>query len=555
MPGNDLNTNIPFNPINPGVMPEPTKTERSAIDSVINAFKEMKDTATEGAAQFKALFKSSPTDATRTDVKTSNVVTTFFSKTIPEFGKSLVDHASSLKDRIDNFVNEDKKRLAVEAQYLPALGAEHHEHIPLSDRLASTVKPLTQKLTQLSEAASPTLKALSEKVDSLKSSIPNPLEMFKSNIETGDELAFHTDSEPSIETRDVQALKENFYAKLNAGKDRLPFRENGYKDGMETSLLAFKKAIGFKENPEKQITYNFATGSKREAIKFNGFSIESKKTYHLGPKQKAHITGAKLKELQESARVTYDPSVVKDPSKLAEIMSTGPGQISDRLIGSGRCVVSTDILHTTFDNQSIAIDKRNVDRYQFQSYTVSAPNLNDQDINQAYLGPDGKVDLQKWKGEMTRLLTHILTEAKKDNVEMLVLPAIGMGAFMPENLRGQAPPLFLEALKEAKQESGMTADVVVTGINLPNEEGIRFEEKKDSMAVLQMGLESGLKTGCVNAGDSSCQTGQHAVESLEKRVTNIAQEEHKSILDTSILTQNANANPRMADANYYAPYK
>lgn len=541
MPGNDLNTNIPFNPINPGVMPEPTKTERSAIDSVINAFKEMKDTATEGAAQFKALFKSSPTDATRTDVKTSNVVTTFFSKTIPEFGKSLVDHASSLKDRIDNFVNEDKKRLAVEAQYLPALGAEHHEHIPLSDRLASTVKPLTQKLTQLSEAASPTLKALSEKVDSLKSSIPNPLQMFKANVQTEelDDISYHSMKE------DIHESMPAFLANLE-GMEKVQYDSTDYKKGMIAAHSNMRNELEIKSDDSRKVTYDV----NRDPQPAWKLKIDPKRVYDFGGGAK--IKGSTLLELQKNTRVTYDSKVV-DPKTLSNIIKNGSQTSGEQVQASGRCVVSTDIL--THDHLGKA---RNVDieaPATFQTYTVNAPNVAYNPEIAKTMKKDGEFNIELWQKEMTRLFTHAFKEAQKDKLEMLIVPAIGMGAFMPESLKGEGAKLaFLNALNDAKKAAGAEElEIVVTGRELEgmtsNNDKIHVVGNKDATGVLAQAIDANYRAGTLNAGDSSGQAGQYAGNAI---VNHFAQEEALAVkAPTLMINQNFNANKRVGDPSRY----
>ncbi len=255
MANNDLtSTNVPYNPINPGVaeQPSPASKSTSAIDTVLSAFQGMKETASEGIQQFKALVKSEPKELTKTDVKTGNAVSNFFSKTIPDFGKSLLNQVSSLKERVDDFVNKDKKYEAEHNKYLPAWAAGGDEKLSASDKLSQAAKPLTRRMSQLSEASKPALAAIGEKVDALRSIIPSIT--LSSKPEVGDDLGLHVDMESGSPRKDINSEMPGFLSEVN----NLASVKFGtlYNKRMQDAHAKLNKELGVTLDNKRTITYD-----------------------------------------------------------------------------------------------------------------------------------------------------------------------------------------------------------------------------------------------------------------------------------------------------------
>ena len=539
MPGDDLTTqNVSFNPINPGVAAEPAKTESSSIDSVIEAFKGMKETVVEGAAQFKALFKSSPGDITQTDMKTNSAVSSFFSKTLPEFGQSIIRQATDIKERVDNYVNKDKKYEAEHNKYLPAWGAGGEEKLTVSEKLNQATKPFTSRLSQLSDASIPALATLSEKVDGLRSLIPSPVDFFKSQFE-------EVELEGSIQVlkEDIHETMPDFLAKVSA-QGAVNYKSPEYVHKMKVTHTNMRAELGIQVDEKRQITYD----AGQKAVNAWTAKIDPQKTYNFDG---AQIKGSKLQELQNKTRVTYDANVV-DPKSLSKILKNGAQNAQEQVMSSGRCVVSTDVLTHDHMGNVRQIDKDNPPT--FQTYTVNAPNVAYNSEIAKMMKVDGKLDIGKWQSEMTRLFTHAFKEAAKDGLQLMVVPAIGMGVFMPESLKGGAKEAFMNALNDAKKAAGADElEIVVTGSEMEgvasNNDRIHVVGNKDAFGVLAQAIDSNYSAGILNAGDPSAQTGQYAGNAF---VQHFAQEESLAVkAPTLMLNQNFSANRRVGDSSRY----
>lgn len=547
MANNDLtSTNVPYNPINPGVaeQPSPASKSTSAIDTVLSAFQGMKETASEGIQQFKALVKSEPKELTKTDVKTGNAVSNFFSKTIPDFGKSLLNQVSSLKERVDDFVNKDKKYEAEHNKYLPAWAAGGDEKLSASDKLSQAAKPLTRRMSQLSEASKPALAAIGEKVDALRSIIPSIT--LSSKPEVGDDLGLHVDMESGSPRKDINSEMPGFLSEVN----NLASVKFGtlYNKRMQDAHAKLNKELGVTLDNKRTITYDAGLPPHKA---WNIKKLSPNKTYDLNG---VKVKGSALLDNKAKTRVTYDKNVV-DPQTLAKIMKDGATTHEEQVKASGRCVVSTDIL--THDNNGIAraVDKNNP--ATFQTYTVNAPNIAYNPKIKEMMSTNGKVDIKLWQNEMTRLFTHVLKEAQKDNLEMIVIPALGMGKFMegqPPELKEAAKQALLNALSEAKKAANaQDLQIVVTG---PQMEGVESNDSqihivggKDPYGVLGKAIDKNFRVGLVNAGDPSGQTGQYAnIESPQ----DIALEESLVINAVSVrINQNYNSNNAVGDPSTF----
>ncbi|MFN4173945.1 MAG: hypothetical protein ACK4HV_02430, partial [Parachlamydiaceae bacterium] len=366
MPGDDLTTkNVPFNPIHPEISEKPasSKTSINPIDSVISAFKEMKETATEGTQQFRALFKKSPSDFSFSDLKIGQAVTSFFSKSIPEFGEKLLDQAGNLKEKVNNFVNKDKKYEAEHNKYLPAWAAGGEEKLSAKEKLDQIASPITRKISELSEHTKPALATIAEKVETLRDLIPSfSVSTF---ADAGDDLAIHLDMESVAPRRDI---KEEMPAFLNDVADLKPVQfDKAYKERMQAAHKALNKELSITQDSSRKIVYDVGSSSM-DAWKMK--SVDKKKTYNLNQVQ---VKGSTLNGLMEKTRVTYDKNVV-DPETLSSILANGAKNHTEQVKASGRCIVSTDIL--TQDNNGLIRPNDRDNPKTFQTYTINAPNLN-----------------------------------------------------------------------------------------------------------------------------------------------------------------------------------
>lgn len=569
--------------INP--LHESAVQENSSPTSTIGqtALKEIKDAG--------STLRGKAFEVREMSVKMGRAVGNFFSKTIPTFAKGFVsqnkvdheqkreaivakleariaqqkDNPKAVKD-INNIINKvmvmtdnelddtagvttlvmgaykneglaEQSAVNVVRKVTAAATTEQPSHLrKLSDKVAATFdkadfKPMT-RLDRIGRAVRLNASKALGAITGLASKVMSAAAKSPSAPKTANLQGFINDS-----------------AKLTAPpKDH--YKSEGYLKSMKGFLGQFKEAIGFKESDNK-VKYEVMMGAQK------GWKaeIDPNKTYKIG---KSKISGARLLELQKETKVSVDTNNGGNPAQVAGILKNGSQNLQDRLMAGKKIVSSTEILMMGADDKPIAANDNSP---TFKAYTVSAPNVAyDAEMKAHFSTPDGKLDVSKWKAEIKGILSHLMSLMKKDGVQVPVLPAMGLGAFMADASRKEAAEAFVEALLEAKGENdfqsvqlvGTQFDDISEDLKLRAiEQGISFAGGKDSFAILEAGLNNGMKMGVAVAGDPSGQAGQQ-VASTGGNPGHIAQEEAFAIkVPTFMLNQNYGANEAVGNsANY-----
>jgi hypothetical protein len=441
-----------------------------------------------------------------TENKVISGVKSFFTETLPNFGKSI-------NERISGLFNQKVE--------IPSLGENAKSFF-------------TETLPNLGRATS-------EKTSGL----------FKEKVQ----------SPPK------QLSFEEIEAEIDQMKP-VDFESKKYIDMMKDKLENVRNVLGIKINNAFKVMYELATRTEDGQATA---TIDNEKVYKFG---KTRVKGEKLNELKKTTRVTFSQDTLVDgtkasPQSLKSIFQKGARSFAEQIQSSARCVVSLNIL--TSNNRG-DIDWGGKPPPEFPVYTMNAPNLAYNEASKQALTKteEGnlKLDEPKYKAEMKRVFKHFLSECKKDNVEIPLIPALGLRSFMISALRPAAAKLFLEALKEAADEVGGNFEqIIVTGNEFADvsnleeiEKGLKNDkimlaghgkESKDSFDVLEFLLKQGKKVGYLIAGDPSGQTGQFA----NLRNNHIRAEEAAAThMPGLMITQGAGHNPdvMLNETNYQA---
>lgn len=524
----------------------PAQKEAKGIrETITGVFTQMQTTAAGAIDSIKGLVvQDDKTEAGGTEKKTMEAVKSVFTKTLPNFGNRLL-HITPLGAKIDNFIRERNEARSNK------MGDAFRGHFDIArngskeNGTASEAKPTKSLSDRLSDIGSRVSTGIPSRINSLADKVPNPLNLFKKQ-EAGE--AHAGEAVQSAAPRSIANEMPQFLNKV-ASQQSVDYKSEEYKKKMVDAHDNMRNTLGIVKDEKRQVTYEAGLESQ------NGWKVKinPKKVYDF---MGAKIKGSTLLGLQKKTRVTYDKNKV-DPKALSDIIRDGSQNSSQQMQASGRCIVSTDILASDHLGNVRNVDTENP--ATFQTYTISAPNIAyNPKMKEAMsvTGAEGTktVDMGKWETEMTRLFTHALQEAKRDGLEMVVLPAIGMGAFMPDNLKGEAKARFLNAVEQAKKNAGAeNIQIVVTGRELEglqsSDPSIHVVGNKDSFGVLASAIDSGFKVGLVNAGDPSAQTGQLA--SAEGKGP-YAQEEAFAIkAPTLMINQNFNANKAVGNPSAY----
>ncbi len=519
-------------------------------------------------------------------------VSNFFSKTIPGFAKGFVSRKEidtekkreGFVAKLESLIGKHKGDKAFEKTANNAINKlmlMSPEELNDNQKIQGLLKESVYRGEGLSQTAA--MSVVRKITDASKTEHPSHLRKLSDNVKTVfNEVEFKpmtrldrikravvlkgsaagaaiTELFSKVTSKTTEAPKEpDPQGFLNAASKITPppkghYGSKEYKDSIHNFLGKMKESLGFKESSNK-VNYG--------GVVQKGFKVEidPAKTYTIG---ESKISGKRLQELQKETQVSVDTSRGGSSEQTAAILKNGSQNLKDRLAAGAKIVSSTEILMMGADDKPL---KANDNSPTFKAYTVSAPNVAyDAEMKAHFSGADGKLDVPKWKAEIKGILKHMLTMMRADGVKNAVIPALGLGAFMTNESRNEAAKAFTEALNEVVEENNMTFDSIhLTGSQFDNIDedlkfravgnGVSFAGDKDSFAILQAGLENGVKMGVAVAGDPSGQAGQMVAAAV---LTNsppghIAQEEAFAVkVPTFMLNQNYGANPEVANtANY-----
>jgi ribosomal protein S20 len=276
-----------------------------------------------------------------------------------------------------------------------------------------------------------------------------------------------------------------------------------------------------------------------------------------------HLTGAELKKLIQSTRVSYDPKLVKTSKNLENLLTTGgnPAKQEESNQARGRCVSSDVVL---IRNQQREPIERAIGSPlpRFRIYTMNGPNLCGIDAA-LFINEKQELKTDEYKAEMKALLKHYLSECRKDGIDIPVIPGIGMGAFLPHSMKDAGRQAFAEALCELLEEPDFNFKQVVFAD--PEEQLCKAVEEvaknnkvpstklkilqKSGIDVVQKGTEKGYKMAFLNPGDSSCYPG----ENWEKG--HFALEEMLGMDTLMVLAQHPGSCENVRDSSKYVAAK